>query len=324
MGRSTIERQINNILYSKQGFGESRHEAKQQLREEKGTEYRFGMTDDKIHSYDTFDTYQKACQRFGKWLQEEKDINKKADINKCKEFAKEYIQYRLDVDKVSVWTAKMERSALSKLYGEKIEIDMPKRDTKDIVRSRGEKEQDKHFSEERHIDLVTFAKATGCRRCDLEKLTPAKFYTDRNDVMWVKIEKSKGGRDRVAPILPKYREFVGEYLAGKDKDTKLFHKISHSADIHSYRGDYARELYKAVEQDKDFKDKILARYPTRHEYKIIKDRETGESRTYEIQSNTYNTRGENKQTFDRDEAYICTCALGHERLEVTVTHYLKQ
>lgn len=50
MGRSTIERQINNILYGKQGFGESRHEAKQQLREEKGTEYRFGMTDDKIHS----------------------------------------------------------------------------------------------------------------------------------------------------------------------------------------------------------------------------------------------------------------------------------
>ena len=28
MGRSTIERQINNILYSKQAFGESRHEAK--------------------------------------------------------------------------------------------------------------------------------------------------------------------------------------------------------------------------------------------------------------------------------------------------------
>ena len=69
---------------------------------------------------------------------------------------------------------------------------------------------------------------------------------------------------------------------------------------------------------------ILAKYPTRHEYKIIKDKETGESRTYEIQSGTYTTRGENKQTFDRDEAYICTCALGHERLEVTVTHYLKQ
>lgn len=172
--------------------------------------------------------------------------------------------------------------------------------------------------------VVTFAKATGCRRCDLEKLTPAKFYTDRNDVMWVKIEKSKGGRDRIAPILPKYREYVEKYLVGKDRNTKLFHKISHSADIHGYRGDYARELYKAVEQDKDFKDKILAKYPTRHEYKIIKDKETGESRTYEIQSGTYTTRGENKQTFDRDEAYICTCALGHERLEVTVTHYLKQ
>lgn len=257
-------------------------------------------------------------------MQEEKEINKKADICKCKEFAKEYIQYRIEVDKVSVWTAKMERSALSKLYGEKIDIEMPKRDTKDIVRSRGEKEQDKHFSEERHVDIVTFAKATGCRRSDLEKLTPAKFYVDKNNVMWVKIEKSKGGRNRVAPILPQHREYIEQYLAGKDSNTRLFHKISHSADIHAYRGEYARDLYKAVEQDNIFKNKILSKYPARHEYKTITDKETGEKRTYEIRSSVYVTRGEDRQTFDRDSTYACTCALGHERLEVTVTHYLKQ
>ncbi len=323
MGRSTIERQINNILYSKQGFGESRHEAKQQLREEFGTTYQFGMTDEKIHSYDTFDTYQKACQRFGKWLQEEKGISKKADINKCKEYAKEYLQYRLDTDKVSIWTVKMERSALAKLYGEKIDIELPKRDTKDITRSRGEKEQDKHFSEERNKDLVIIAKATGGRRCDLEKLTPAKFFVDRNNMMWVRFDGSKGGRDRVSPVLPQYREHIERFLQDRDKDTRLFSKISHSADIHGYRGNYARALYKLVGEDKEFKENILKKYPERHEYKTVKDKATGESKVYEITSEYYVTRRENKQTFVRDNAYICTCALGHTRLEVSITYYLK-
>lgn len=323
MGRSTIERQINNILYSKQGFGESRHEAKQQLREELGTNYQFGMTDEKIHSYDTFDTYQKACQRFGKWLQEEKHISKKADINKCKEYTKEYIEYRLNTDKVSIWTAKMERSALAKLYGEKIDIELPKRDIKEITRSRGEKKQDKHFSEERNKDLVIIAKATGGRRCDLEKLTPAKFFVDKNNIMWVRFDGSKGGRDRISPVLPQYREHIERALQSKDKNTRLFSKISHSADIHGYRGNYTRELYKKVGEDKEFKENILKKYPERHEYKTVKDKTTGESRVYEITSEHYVTRGENKQTFIRDDVYICTCALGHTRLEVTVTHYLK-
>lgn len=83
MGRSTIERQINKALFDKQGFGESRHEAKQELRNQLGEEYRFGMTDEKIHSYVTFDTYQKACQKFGKWLVEEKGINKYAKIGRA-------------------------------------------------------------------------------------------------------------------------------------------------------------------------------------------------------------------------------------------------
>ena len=321
--KSTIERQINTILFSKQAFGESRHMAKDQLREQLGETYRFGMSDDKIHSYDTFDTYQKACKRFGKWLQEVKGIGRKEDIQKCKAYAKEYLEYRLNEDKVSVWTVKMERSALAKLYGEKIDIEMPKRDIKQISRSRGEKSHDKHFSEERHEALVNMVKATGCRRADMEHLKPSHFSIDKNDVMWVSIKGSKGGRDRIAPVLPCYRQFVEDYIKNKDEDKRLFPKISRAADIHSYRGEYATELYKTIKGDNELKEKILQKYPQRHEYKTVRDRESGERITYEITSKYFTTRGENRQTFERDNLYAVSQALGHNRIDIVVSHYLR-
>ena len=40
---------------------------------------------------------------------------------------------------------------------------------------------------------------------------------------------------------------------------------------------------------------ILKKYPERHEYKTVKDKATGESKVYEITSEYYVTRGENKQ-----------------------------
>lgn len=71
--------------------------------------------------------------------------------------------------------------------------------------------------------------------------------------MWVSFDGSKGGRDRISPVLPKYREHIERVLQNKDKNTRLFSKISHSADIHAYRGNYTRTLYKKVGEDKELK-----------------------------------------------------------------------
>ena len=323
MGRSTIERQINNILYSKQAFGESRHEAKKELKEALGDDYKFGMTDDKIHSYASFDTYQKACQRFGAWLIAEKGINKRTNIQDCKQYAAEYIKSRLD-DGVSVWTAKMERSALGKLYGETIEIEMPKRDIKKITRSRGPKKGDVHFSVKNNRDLIDIAIATGGRRADIAKMKPSDFYYDDKGNLWVKINESKGGRNRVSPVLPQYKERVEEILKQHPADKHIFKTIHAQADIHSFRGEYARALYRAVSTDKDFKDAVLDAYPARHEYKTVKDPKTGERVTKEISGQNITTRqGKGSQTFKRDDVYCVSQALGHNRLDVSITHYFK-
>lgn len=323
MGRKSLTNQIDNILYKKQGFGESRHEAKQQMRETLGDKYRFGMADDKIHSYETFNTYRDACHRFATWLVEEKDIKKYSNIQDCKEYAKEYLLHRLNDEHCSVWTVKTERSALGKLYGEQIEVTLPKRDVHDITRSRMETESSKHFSETRNRELVDMARATGCRRSDLQDLRPRDFWKDEKGNLWVDIDKSKGGRDRSAPVLPRYKEFVEHYISDKAQHERLFPKINNNADIHSYRGEYARELYAYVRNHTEYKEQILSAYPTRHEYKTIKDKETGERITREITSKTITTRGADRQTYNRDDVYIVSQALGHNRLDVSITHYLK-
>ena len=323
MGRSTIERQINKVLFDKQAMGESRHEAKQALREKLGEDYRFGMTDDKIHSYKTFATYKDACQKFGKWLIEEKGINKYEKIENCKQYAAEYIQSRLDKG-VSVWTAKMERSALGKLYGETIQIEMPKRDTKDIKRSRGESTGDKHFSEKNNRDLIDICKSTGGRREDIEKIKPQDFRYDNKGNLWLDIKDSKGGRDRSVPVLPEYKTRVEEIIKGLPQDKKIFKRIHAQADVHAYRGEYARALHQAVIANPEFKEAILSEYPKRHEYKTVRDKKTGEKVRQEIKGETITTRqGKESKTYIRDNVYCVSEALGHNRLDVTITHYFK-
>ena len=75
--------------------------------------------------------------------------------------------------------------------------------------------------------------------------------------------------------------------------------------------------------DRTFRADILKEYPERHEYKTYKDKD-GNRVTYEIKSETITTRqGKESQTFNRDDVYCVSQALGHNRLDVTIAHYLK-
>lgn len=113
---------MEHCLHNKIGFGESRHEAKNELRNSLGEDYRFGMTDEKIHALETFDTYKKVSTEYAKWMIEEKGLSKYIDIKDTEHYASEYLQYRMDKG-LSVWTIKMERSALGKYTENKLSYD---------------------------------------------------------------------------------------------------------------------------------------------------------------------------------------------------------
>lgn len=306
---------FHTALKNRISFGQSKHKDKQEIG--------FGKSTYKIYSYGTYSTYKKECSQYAKWLQDEKGICKIKDIKETEPFAKEYIQYRLD-NGVSVYTAKLERSALAMLYGKQITIDMPIRDNKGIVRSRHACEYEKHISRTgKHKDIFTIAAACGCRRKDIAKLTVNNFI-EKEGHLYVKMVKSKGGRDRIAPVVPDLQEDVKSILERVKNDgrEKLFDMIPQKIDVHGLRREYAQSIYTAFEQDREFRDIYfkVANIPDRREYKVYKDKE-GNTQTREVKAVLYKDRDNN--IYDRDDLYAVSQALGHNRLDVSVTHYLK-
>ena len=294
-------------------IGESRHSAKNEAREERKAQGKdlsaVNVRVDTIHSYNTYRTYMEHCGHFIDWCLENKGVNKYASLNKIEKYAKEYLAYREEKG-LSLYTLKAEKAALGKLYIKEIDYKFKEARTIDkITRSRQDTERQKHFSEERNKDLVNIAKATGGRREDISKLTPQNFFTDSKNNLWVRFEESKGGRDRVAPVLPQYQNSIKEFIQTKERNECLFDKIHNAADIHAYRREYAQELYNLVKDNKEKASQYALIYPTR-------DR-TG--------YDTYYARGDKKTAFRglKDNIYIVSQALGHNRLSVTVNHYLK-
>lgn len=305
--REKTESQIIKRLNSLTKYGESRHKAKAELHRqaaERGEKLPFGAPVQGIYSYETYYTYQKQSLNFLAWCRENKQIGKNCKLEKLEQYAGEYLD---DCERrgLSKYTIATRRAALSKLFGEQIKHTTITRGEK-ITRSRLDVANDRYFSEKNNADLVLIAKATGGRRSDILKITPESFFIDDNGVMWCKIKQSKGGKDRIAPVLQQYRADVADLIARSKPNTPIIPKISHHADIHAYRREYAQSLYRSVCQDRLLQGQLLAQLPPR---------------TENVSGDTYHGRG-NGFSGNRDDIYVISQALGHNRLSVSVRHYL--
>ena len=314
MGRKKdVERLFHQTLSDKLAFGQSKKAAKKDLG--------FGQSTYQIYSVNSYKTYLKQCKQYAKWLKQEKGINKIDDINKTEQYAKEYIQKRLD-DGKSIYTVKMERSALGMLYGKQIDIKLPSRTPDQITRSRKETKNDRYISRDgKYKDVFTIAIATGSRRKDISKLCVNNFR-EVDGKLYVYFERSKGGRDRLTPVLEKYEKDVRDIIeqAKADGKTRLFNHIPKEIDVHGLRREYCQGLYDEIKDNKELRDEILKNYPERRELKTQKDKD-GNTVTKEIKSDIYKDRSGN--TWKRDDIYVLSQALGHNRLDVSITHYLK-
>lgn len=313
--RQTVEHIIHNTLAGKIAFGESKHANKQDVG--------FGVSTYKIYSYNTYNTYLKEGKQFAKWLEAEKGINKVKDIKELEPYAKEYIQYRLD-NGISVYTCKMERSALGMLFGKQVEIEMPRRDNGDIKRSRLDTKNDKYISRTgKYRDVFTIATATGGRRKDISKLEVSDFK-EINGRLYVQFLKSKGGRDRLAPVLPSLETEVMEIIkrAKEENRSLIFPRIPKEVDVHGLRREYTKNIYNAFEADHNFRNEYLKNIgcSEKHEYYVYKDKD-GNRQMKEVKATVYRDREGN--VWDRMSLFATSQADGHSRLDVSVTHYLK-
>lgn len=311
--KQSVENLFHTTLKNKIAFGQSKHADKAGLG--------FGVSTYKIYSYGTYNTYVKECLQYSKWLETEKNIKKTDDINKTEQYVKEYLQHRQEQG-VSIYTLKMERSALGMLYSKPIEFEMPVRDSKNITRSRLTVEGDKHYSPDgKYKDVFILGKATGGRRSDLLKLT-VDCFIEKNGRLYVQFDKSKGGRNRLTYVREEYRQEIQNIIekAKNEGRNKLLNKIPQKIDVHGLRREYCQGLYSEIKDNRELRDDILKNYPPRHEYKTQKNKD-GNSYTQEIKSNFYKDRDGN--IYERDDIYLCSQCLGHNRLDVSITNYLK-
>lgn len=280
--KGSLLHQVKTALDEKLAIGESKFEDK-----------KIGATADKIYSWNTYKTYLKHNIYFIQWAKETHQIK---SLDEGKKYVNEWLEMR-EKQGLSAYTVKLETSALMKLYN--ISSDeiykSNARYRANIQRSRGEKVRDKHFSEEKHKDLVKFCRATGLRRAELQQLRGTDLIEIDGEPFICVSRGAKGGRHRNIPLAFE-KDFIQALMRSKGEE-KVFEKVPNGADIHSYRAEFATRLYKKLARDIDSLPKS-EKYHCRKDLKGV--------------------------CYDKKAMLEVSRALGHNRISVIAGHYIRK
>lgn len=295
--KKSLTRQIQENLDSKLRIGESKH-----LDKLSSNAKNFDMTEMFIYSWETYRSYMKHCNYFTKYC---KENHKCKTLEDCRQYIGEWLQTRNDL---SAYTIRLEMAALCKLYGmttddikKEFNYVPPKRERDKITRSRNKAVRDSHFSETKNYELVTFCKCTGLRRGELQSLKADKLIHEDGNYYILVDSGTKGGKTRKAQVMAQSDEELQVILdvferAKNEPNKKVWPKVNTNADIHSYRSDYAGRCYLSKARDIDTlstKDKFFM-------------------------------RGDRKGTvFDRQAMLFASKNLGHNRVDIIGSHYLR-
>ncbi len=269
------------------------------------------LTKNKIYSYVTYKNYKRSCYKFADYLyKNHKDVRQLKDL-KIKH-VNNYLQYMV-VKGYSAPTINSSKAAIAKLMqiSSKEFLETPRVKRKDITRSRGMKERDKHISKETENYYAKFTTAIGGRRSEMENLKgtdlvykPLVVTINNKHVVLSKnypqinIKNGKGGKERFVPIFGKDKKETIEIVNffKKAGNEKVFGKLPSHYDNHFYRGQYAKRVYKNFARPvRDIKNK----------------------------KEVYFCRGDKVgEAYDRKAMLIASKFLGHNRVDVIARHYL--
>ncbi len=288
----SLKYQLNQRLNELKRFGQSKHQAKQQEKErcrEEGRSWNPARTEG-IFSHRTCDAYRESTQRFLVW---EKEHHPEQKILReiPREHMGKYLQERIDRG-LSAWTLKADAAALAKIFdcsSRDFDVKLPERRIENRVKNRG---VIKDFSEKNNRDLVTLSKGSGLRRHEIKALKPENIF-EKDGRVCVKVERGKGGKPRVAPVLRGYEQAIRDLRERTLDQEKVIENIPKQAPIHAYRGEYAKNLYQGIKQERGLEKN--------RERDIIHTRDG--------------------RRYDRDITRQVSRALGHNRVEVVVSNY---
>lgn len=282
---------IRDRFDSLMAIGESRYEAKKEMRASGGKQWT--VSTGKIHSWGTRHDYQQHVMRFARWAKEHHEVRRLDHLDqRAGELATAYLDERLGAGR-SAYTVQAERAALRLFFDRRdlaASVKIPKRAMNQIRRSRGTASHDRHFNPANWSEHIAFAQATGLRRSELRDLRIRDVGFNQAGQLEVHVQNGKGGRARSAPVLPGREQEVLSVLAGRKQDERVFGHIPKHMDVHSYRRDYAQALYLHHAPGR-------ALPPT-----------SGRLR---------------RSDYDKAAVQRVSWALGHNRLDVVLRHYIR-
>ena len=303
----SLKQQVYDELQKRNGFGRSKHEDKKN-----------GVSNLYIYSFNSMKTYIRHCKYFVEWCKSQDYIKEELNhaprtLAECESYVESFIRDR-ERQGLSAYTVKMEKSALSKLYGRSFDFKTIETSRANITRSRGKAKRDAHFSEERHADFVNACRCVGFRRSEMEA-AKASDLMRVGDMYFMQIT-GKGGKRRAAMLVgtPDEIERAVNYInqmTGRNK-------IPNGADVHSYRADYATRIYKRYARPiEEIKGKTV-------DYTELTGKTAKGGETI-YKSAVYYCRGDQKgRALDRLAMIMASQALGHNRESVVGEHYLKR
>ncbi len=256
----------------------------------------------RIHADKTLDTYKGIALRYVHWARDLYGVRRLADLDgDAERLVALYLVARRDAGD-SPSTLKTTRAALRMFHRpayapeereERVRllgasVDLPLRRRAAITRSREAVAMDDEIVLDRYVGIVAFCCATGLRRRELAALLVDDVYGVDAGLV-VEVRNGKGGKHRLVPVLPTLENSVLCAVVTRLPEERLFPRIPVRLDIHAYRRAYAQALYR--EGDTRLLPPREGRLP----------------------------RG----SVDRERALYVSRALGHERIDVVVRHYLR-
>ena len=177
-------------------------------------------------------------------------------------------------------------------------VELPKRERKNIIRSRKYVKSDERFKGERYENVREFARGVGARIGELKKLRVTDIRPCEGGGYEVYLD-GKGGKIRWARVLPEYEEIVLERFdraRERAERAKLFSKgeLDHHVDVHACRGEYVRASYDRYEREGYASGKL-----------------------YVCENERYG------DVYDKGVLMMVSHDLGHNRCDVVVSHYMK-
>lgn len=250
-----------------------------------------GTADDHIYSTKTYKTYSETAVRpFGEWAQAH-GIHR--DAQACADAVPAYLEELRErgLSAASVSTHKAGLCKAFHLAGYDIETETISRPREDITRSRGDYSE--RFNSDRHADLVNFVHSTGLRRRELETLTRDALRVDDEGEQYLHI-KGKGGKERDVYPFGDHAEEAIEKVANTPAGEKVWGTQPSYVPMHRMRAEAAAILY--------------------HQHARPLD-ELERAEKYFCQ------RDKAGEVYDRAALMVVSHTLGHNRLDVVVSHY---